>query len=91
MCCNLEPADTAALSRLCQGRRGWCSFSGKRHWVLSGSSPSGVPWTRVAQPYPQRLARALSKALLAPAFAAATFNRNSFSPHPHRGPEQLPF
>ena len=51
------------LRRTCSGRRGFCSRTGKRHLVLSGSSPSGVPWTRIAQVYPRNLCVALAKLL----------------------------
>ena len=50
------------------------SHTGRRHFPLMGSNPQGVPWTRVAQPYPKGLANDLAKALVVQAHAAPTFN-----------------
>ena len=44
-----------------------CEFSKKPHIVLTGSDPTGIPWTRRAQAYPPRFAAALAKVLVAPA------------------------
>ena len=75
VCGNLEPCDTGGLGRTCCGRHGFCSYTKKKHFQLTGSSPGGVPWTRVAQPYPRKLAAQLAKALTERHFATATYNR----------------
>ena len=50
--------------RMCAGR-GLCSFSNKKHVELTGPHPTlGIPWTRVAQPYPKKFARDLGLALM---------------------------
>ena len=73
-CGNLDEADTMAISRLCNGKHGYCSYTRQKHYQLTGSDRHGTPWTRVAQPYPAQLARAFAKCLLQPAFASATYN-----------------
>ena len=47
-----------ALSTLvatCSSKHGLCDHSGKPHRVLKGNSPGGMPWTRVAEPFPRAL------------------------------------
>ena len=44
--------DIHRLQRPCSGHNGFCSKTGCRHWQLSGAGPGGVPWTKVAEPYP---------------------------------------
>eukprot|EP00959_Pyramimonas_sp_CCMP1952_P337367 7064934-Pyramimonas_sp.AAC.1 len=40
---------------LCRGRGGMCSYSSKRHIVLTGiDRASGMLWTRRAEPYCKR-------------------------------------
>ena len=65
LCGNLDAQDVARLSRLCTGR-GVCSKSLKQHFQLTGSNHLGVPWTRVAQPYPAGLCRDLAFTLTSP-------------------------
>ena len=65
LCVNIAPADVALLGRRCTKTNGCCNKTGKPHIVLSGTSPQGVPWTRVAQPYPNALCSLLAKILLA--------------------------
>jgi hypothetical protein len=62
---NVDPQDTERLGWRCTGRPGFCSRTGKRHHILEGASPSGVPWTRIAQAYPRRLGRAMATAITA--------------------------
>ena len=62
LCGGLDPLDTHRLQRMCRGRH-TCSRTGKPHFHLSGSTPQGIPWTRVAQPYPAPLCHALAHAL----------------------------
>lgn len=54
------------LHRRCQGIKGVCSRTGRKHFQLTGSNKKGIPWTRVAQPYPSALCHDLAHALLAP-------------------------
>lgn len=43
------------VCRCCSPSSGRCSFSGKRHIILSGKDASGLWMTRVAQPYPHKM------------------------------------
>ena len=65
MCGNLDSQDVHRLQRLCTGR-GLCSRTSKRHFQLTGSNRQGIPWTRVAQPYPQGLNKDLAFSLTSP-------------------------
>lgn len=47
-------------------RRGLCSRTRKPHFKLTGSNHLGIPWTRVAQPYPSGLCRDLASSLTSP-------------------------
>ncbi len=52
------------LSRVCNGKRGLCGHTCRRHVILSGSAPAGgMPWTKVAQAYPRRFADAVCCAI----------------------------
>ena len=51
------------LERSCTNKNGVCDYTGKRHFILSGSSPFGKPWTRVAQEYPKKLAKNMALVL----------------------------
>lgn len=62
---NMDWNDFQRCGRLCVGNKGICSRTGKPHFQLTGSSPQGVPWTRVAQPYPHKLCRQIAHALTA--------------------------
>ena len=66
LCGNLDTQDVARIGRLCQGR-GTCDRTGRPHFQLTGSNHKGVPWTRIAQPYPAQLCKQLAFALTAPA------------------------
>ena len=48
------------LTRVCTGRGGACSFSGRRHQPLRGRAPNGLWWTKVAEPYPKGLCIAVA-------------------------------
>ena len=63
MCGNLDEQDTESLERWCAGRGGLCG-SGVKHWVLSGSCGGRA----LAEAYPQKMAQALARSLLAPLF-----------------------
>ena len=52
-CWNVNIPDD--FRQVCSGHGGICSHSNKYHIILSGRSPSGVLWTRLAQEYPSRL------------------------------------
>ena len=57
--------DVSEHSRLCQGRKGICSQSGKHHLILKGLDPSShMPWTKIAEPYPPRLCHHVVSVLL---------------------------
>lgn len=62
---NIDELDLQRCHRRCHGSSGICSRSGKPHFHLTGSNSKGVPWTRVAQPYPPQLCHALCHALIA--------------------------
>ena len=62
---NINPIDLERLQKICRGSRGLCSRTGCQHFQLTGSNSHGVPWTRVAQPYPARLCHSLAHSLLA--------------------------
>ena len=57
---NLCEEERARLCRLCHGSRGFCQRTGQKHLQLTGSSPSGQPWTAIAQPYPAALCEQLA-------------------------------
>ena len=48
------------LGKRCSGNNGSCSRTGCKHMLLQGSGVGGKPLTLIAQPYPPRLASALS-------------------------------
>ena len=62
LCDNLDPLEVQKLRRVCTGH-GACSRTKKNHFQLTGSSPQGVPWTQIAQPYPLGLCRTLADVL----------------------------
>lgn len=66
LCGNLQWDDIARCQRTCHGH-GICSRTNRPHFQLTGSNKQGIPWTRVAQPYPHQLCHALAFALTAPA------------------------
>ena len=73
---NLPAEDVAKLARHCCGSRGYCSRGAcRKHKQIRGNGPGGIPWTRIAQPYPRELARGLASSLLQGAFAEKTYNR----------------
>ena len=57
---NLDTFDSRRLEVRCSGPRGLCSRTGQRHFLLTGSNGKGVPYTRVAQPYPKKLCSSLA-------------------------------
>ena len=65
LCGNLDSEDVARLRHVCAGR-GLCGFSNKPHFQLTGSNHQGIPWTKVAQPYPAGLCCDLAFALTSP-------------------------
>ena len=61
---HCDEADILSLShRRCNGV-GICDFTHKRHVQLTGSDPTGIPWTKRAEPYPTKLARRMAHMLL---------------------------
>ena len=61
---NVQEPDLGRLfGKFCPSRDGICSFSGKPHFQLTGSNHKGVPWTRIAQPYPAKLCKQLAHVL----------------------------
>jgi hypothetical protein len=62
--CLLE----AFENKLCQGKRGICSFTTKEHIVLRGTSKvHKCLWTSLAQSYPNKFARAAARSLVSSA------------------------
>ena len=58
--CSAAPA----LQRRCTAKRGLCS-TGKPHLTLRGTKPgTNVLWTRIAEPYPRKMARAAAQWLV---------------------------
>ena len=56
--------DSYRLHRPCQGHPpGYCSRTGQRHWLLTGSGPGNKPWTKIAEPYPKKLCNDLAHVL----------------------------
>jgi len=55
--------DMSELARqVCVGaKRGLCARTGARHIQLSGKHPSGIWWTKFAEPYPLRLCTAIAR------------------------------
>lgn len=62
---NVDLLDSQRLQVLCSGTSGLCSRTQRKHFQLTGSGPKGIPWTRIAQPYPRRLCHHLAHVLLA--------------------------
>ena len=61
---NCDPVDVEVLRKCkCTGVKK-CSYTGKDHIHLSGGDPTGIPWTKRAEPYPTRLARRMAHMLL---------------------------
>ena len=69
---NMYEDDIARCSRLCAGPPGYCSRTVKKQQQLTGSTRNGVPWTRVAQPYPKQLCHHLAYSLLCRYIVPAT-------------------
>ena len=65
LCGNLDAQDVARLEKLWTGR-GLCSRTHLPHFQLTGSNHQGIPWTRIAQPYPTGLCRDLAFTLTSP-------------------------
>ena len=61
--CYRCPTAEANLNRLCHARGCICSRTQQPHVVLSGANKGGILWTRLAQPYPTPLAKALGRTL----------------------------
>ena len=59
LCVHIPPADLEKLARRCQPLQGCCNRTKRPHIVLSGTSPEGIPWTNIAQPYPRALCKTL--------------------------------
>lgn len=68
LCGHLDSCDLARLSKVCKSEvRGQCGRTGKAHFQLTGTCAArGIPWTRVAQPYPKQLCTSLAYTLTAP-------------------------
>lgn len=63
LCFGISSQDLQSLARRCQPCGKVCSRSGREHFQLTGSTPQGIPWTRVAASYPQELYDCLGKIL----------------------------
>ena len=55
--CNMP---THGFARACRGRK-VCDNTGCPHCVLKGQNEQGVFWTLIAEPYPEKLCRALAR------------------------------
>ena len=70
---NLGDGDLGAFlgeRRMCTGKHGKCSFSGKKHIHLQG----GARTTRAGR-YPERLCTLLAQSLASRSFAECTYNK----------------
>jgi hypothetical protein len=63
LCGNIDYNDLHRVRHMCLGKE-VCNVTGKPHFHLTGSQ-HGIPWTRIAQPYPPRLCHGLVHALTA--------------------------
>ena len=70
--CN-HVLDVHRLQRPCSGRNGFCSRSGRRHFLLTGTGPGGQTWTQIAQPYPSHLNMDLAHVLTSKYHATSVF------------------
>ena len=70
--CN-HVLDVHRLQKPCSGANGCCSKTGKKHFLLTGSGPKGQPWTRIAQPYPNKLCMDLAHVLTSRYHATSSF------------------
>ena len=61
---NVDVADVESLARCKCGGIGRCQYTGRAHIQLTGSDPTGIPWTKRAEPYPTRLATRMANMLL---------------------------
>ena len=77
VCGFINEDDLQRLNKRCHAVGGKCSKSGKPHFHFTGIGPGGICWTRIAQPYPQSLAIALSHCLLSEARASFTTGKRS--------------
>ena len=59
LCSRIDEQDLVRCQRLCTGPPGFCA-TGLRHVQLTGSNKQGVPFTRIAQPYPAKLCHHLA-------------------------------
>ena len=64
VCGFIDEQDLRRLDRRCHAVGGVCSRTHKKHFQLTGTGPNGICWTRIAQPYPRKLATALAHCLL---------------------------
>ena len=53
----------SSIFRTCNPQNGRCSFSGRRHIILSGTDSQGVWLTRRAQPYPKDMCDGIAQQL----------------------------
>ena len=65
--------DSHRLHRPCSGQNGLCSRTGRRHWRLSGTGPTGVLWTKFTEPYPAKLSGDLAHVLTSKYHAPSWF------------------
>ena len=64
MSAHIPDDDLLRLSKVCSSVQGLCDYTHKKHVQLTGSR-HGMPMTKWAEAYPQRLCRALAYALTA--------------------------
>jgi hypothetical protein len=67
---NCDNLDAQRLNLKCQTRH-FCCETHKAHIQLSGFAPSGQSWTRIAQVYPRKLAKALAHIIVSPDLSRA--------------------
>ena len=63
---NVDSLDLHRITKVCRGPKGICSRTSRPHFQLTGSRNDGTPWTKVAEPYPANLCKALAHVLTAP-------------------------
>ena len=66
LCIHVPDHLRQRLHKICVGTNACCSRTHEKHIQRTGSAPGGMPWTRIAQPYPPALNKTLADVLSLP-------------------------
>ena len=80
---HLDSFGRDRLSQRCSCSGGCCSRSGRPHIQLSGKSPSGPPWTAIAEHYPRELCHEIVAVTMGTTIAQYASKIDSFSSSTH--------